>query len=160
MPELRGRLRSIGLVTAGLVITTLIFVTVAVLLLAEHIPFMQALSGNGRFAVALLAGAILTARSPSSAIAIVTELRARVAIHPDGLGVTVIMDFIVVIMLFALSSSIADALFADIPLNINFFFLLLIELVLVSTLGYALSWVLRWILPPFRCFAKKLRSSC
>lgn len=145
LPELRGRLRSIGLVTAGLVITTLIFVTVAVLLLAEHIPFMQALSGNGRFAVALLAGAILTARSPSSAIAIVTELRARGPFTQMALGVTVIMDFIV-IMLFALSSSIADALFADIPLNINFVFLLLIELVLVSTLGYALSWVLRWIL--------------
>jgi Kef-type K+ transport system membrane component KefB/Trk K+ transport system NAD-binding subunit len=145
LPELRGRLRSIGLVTAGLVLTTLVFVTGAMLLLAEYIPFMQDLGQNGRFAVALLAGAILTARSPSSAIAIVTELRARGPFTQMALGVTVIMDFIV-IMLFALSSSVADALFADVPLNISFLFLLLIELVLVGTLGFALSWVLRWIL--------------
>ncbi|MBK8905720.1 MAG: cation:proton antiporter [Anaerolineaceae bacterium] len=145
LPELRGRLRSIGLVTAGLVLATLIFVTTAVYLLADYIPFMRDLGGNGRFAVALLAGAILTARSPSSAIAIVTELRARGPFTQMALGVTVIMDFLV-IMLFALSSSIADALFANVPLNINFLFLLSIELVLVVLLGLALSGLLRWIL--------------
>lgn len=48
LPELRGRLRSIGLVTAGLVLTTLVFVTTAVFLLADYIPFMEALGGNGR----------------------------------------------------------------------------------------------------------------
>lgn len=145
LPELRGRLRSIGLVTAGLVLTTLTFITVAMLLLAEQIPFMQAMGSNGRFAIALLAGSILTARSPSSAIAIVTELRARGPFTQMALGVTVIMDFIVIV-LFALSSSVADALFADVPLNVSFVFLLLIELVLVGALGYVLSWALRWIL--------------
>lgn len=145
LPELRGRLRSIGLVTAGLVLTTLVFVTTAVLLLADQIPFLQTFGGTGRFAVALLAGAILTARSPSSAIAIVNELRARGPFTQMALGVTVIMDF-AVIVLFALSTSIADALFADVPLNINFVFLLLLELALVIGLGYVLHWVLRWIL--------------
>lgn len=145
LPELRGRLQSIGLVTAGLVITTLVFVTVAVLMLAEHVPFMQSLSNTHRFAVAILAGAILTARSPSSAIAIVTELRARGPFTQMALGVTVIMDFIV-IMLFALSTSIADALFADVAVNIGFVFLLILELTLVAALGYGLSWVLRLIL--------------
>lgn len=145
LPELRGRLRSIGLVTAGLVLTTLTFITVAMLLLAEQIPFMQAMGSHGRFAIALLAGSILTARSPSSAIAIVTELRARGPFTQMALGVTVIMDFIVIV-LFALSSSVADALFADVPLNVSFVFLLLIELVLVGALGYVLSWALRWIL--------------
>jgi Kef-type K+ transport system membrane component KefB/Trk K+ transport system NAD-binding subunit len=145
LPELRGRLRSIGLVTAGLVITTLIFVTAAVFFLAEYIPFMQALGENGRFAVALLAGAILTARSPSSAIAIVTELRARGPFTQMALGVTVIMDFLVII-LFALSSSVADALFADVPVNINFIFLVSAELIIVSTLGFLVSLALRWIL--------------
>ena len=145
LPELRGRLRSIGLVTAGLILSTLILVTTAVLLLAEYIPFMEALGGNGRFAVALLAGAILTARSPSSAIAIVTELRARGPYTQMALGVTVIMDFLVIV-LFALSSSVADALFANVPLNISFIFLVLIELLLVALLGFTLSLVLRWIL--------------
>lgn len=145
LPELRGRFRSIGLVTAGLVITTLVFITGAMLLLADNISFMQSLGNSHRFAVAILAGAILTARSPSSAIAIVTELRARGPFTQMALGVTVIMDFIV-IMLFALSSSIADALFADVPVSIGFLLLLLLELALVGLLGYTLSWVLRWIL--------------
>ena len=145
LPELRGRLRSIGLVTAGLVITTIIFITVAIWLLADHIPFMQALGGNGRFAVAILAASILTARSPSSAIAIVTELRARGPFTQMALGVTVIMDFLVIV-LFALSSSIADALFAAVPLNIGFIFLVLLELLLVAGLGFVLSRVISWIL--------------
>jgi Trk K+ transport system NAD-binding subunit/Kef-type K+ transport system membrane component KefB len=145
LPELRGRLRSISFVTAGLVITTVIMIVTAVWFLADSIPFMQELGGNGRFAVALLAGAILAARSPSSAIAIVNEMRARGPYTQMTLGVTVIMDF-VVIMLFALSSSIADALFTDVPLNISFIILLLIELVLVILFGFITSWILRWIL--------------
>lgn len=145
LPELRGRFRSINMVTVGLIIATMGLIMTAVFLLADSIPFMQALGRNGRFAVALLAAAILTASSPSSVIAIVNELRARGPYTQMSLGVTVIMDF-VVIVLFALSSSIADALFEDVPLNISFVVLLMVELVLVVVLGYIIFWVLRWIL--------------
>ncbi len=145
LPELRGRLRSINLVTAGLIIATMAFIITAVLLLADSIPFIQAMGRDGRFAVALLAAAILTASSPSSVIAVVNELRARGPYTQMSLGVTVIMDFAVII-LFALSSSVADALFEDVPLNFNFIFLLVVELLLVIVLGYSVYWALRWIL--------------
>ena len=145
LPELRGRLRSINLVSAGLIVATVGIVTTAVFLLADYIPFMQTMGGSGRFAVALLAAAILTASSPSSVIAIVNELRARGAYTQMSLGVTVIMDFGVII-LFALSSSIADALFEAVPVNISFIFLLAIELALVVVLGFAVAWLLRWVL--------------
>ena len=145
LPELRGRLRSIGFVTGGLIITTVVFVTIAMMLLADHIPFMASLAQNGRFAVALLVGSILIARSPSSAIAIVNELRAKGPYTQTALGVTVIMDFLVIIF-FALSISVADALFSDVAISLSFGLLLLGELTLVGLLGYSLSWILRWIL--------------
>ncbi|MCA9919782.1 MAG: cation:proton antiporter [Anaerolineales bacterium] len=145
LPELRGRLRSINLVSAGLILATMVILTTAVYLLADFIPFMQTMGGNGRFAVALLAAAILTASSPSSVIAIVNELRARGPYTQMSLGVTVIMDFGVII-LFALSSSVGDALFSDVPVNISFIFLLLIELALVVVLGFVVAWMLRWVL--------------
>ena len=145
LPELRGRLRSIGLVTGGLIITTLIFIVTAVLLLADSIPFMQSFGASGRFAIALLTASILVARSPSSAIAIVNELRAKGPYTQMALGVTVIMDFLV-IFLFALSSSIADALFTNVAISLNFGLLLLGELILIVLLGYMLYWVLHFIL--------------
>ena len=145
LPELRGRLRSINLVSAGLIVATMGILTTAVFLLADYIPFMQSMGASGRFAVALLAAAILTASSPSSVIAVVNELRARGPYTQMSLGVTVIMDFGVII-LFALSSSVGDALFSDVPVNISFVFLLAIELTLVVILGFAVAWLLRWVL--------------
>jgi Kef-type K+ transport system membrane component KefB/Trk K+ transport system NAD-binding subunit len=145
LPELRGRLRSINFVTVGLIIATMTLIVTAVWFLADSIPFMQTMGGSGRFAVALLAAAILSASSPSSVIAIVNELRARGPYTQMSLGVTVIMDFAVIVM-FALSSSIADALFADVPLNFSFIILLLVELILVVVFGFVTAWVLRWIL--------------
>ena len=58
-------------------------------------------------AVALLGGTIMIARSPSSALAIIKELRAWGPFTRLGLGVTVIMDA-VVIVLYAVSAEVAD----------------------------------------------------
>ena len=74
---------------------------------------------TGRLAIATLAAAILVARSPSSAIAIVNEMRARGPFTQTVLGVTVVMDFIVIV-LFAINIEIADALLTGVPLNHRF----------------------------------------
>ena len=145
LPELRGRFRSIGWITTGLVVVTWSLGTLAVVLLAEYIPFMREMSLTARIAVALLAGAILVARSPSSAIAIVSELRAKGPFTQMALGVTVIMD-VVVIVVFAMSSSVADALLTNVGINLNFLFLLIIELLLAMGLGYLLYRVLKALL--------------
>lgn len=150
MRELRKRLRSVAWVT--LLQGAVIFAMVAavILLLAEQIPFLQHLGPAGRLAVALLAASVLVARSPSSAIAVVKELGARGPFTKLALGVTMIMD-VVVIVLFAVNSSIADAVMTGGGLAPGTVALVLAEVVASAALGVALGvvlcWVLAWRLP-------------
>jgi Kef-type K+ transport system membrane component KefB len=103
------------------------------------------MSITGRIAVAILGGAILVARSPSSAIAIVNELRARGPFTRTALGVTVIMD-VVVIVLFGISASLADALLTNLPFNFGFVGLLLMEILGSISIGYLLYKILKVVL--------------
>ncbi len=143
--ELRGRLRSIGWITTGLTLATFTFGSLAVILLAERVPFMRELPVAARAAVAILAGAILVARSPSSAIAIVNELRAKGPYTQTAMGVTVIMD-VVVIVLFAVNASVADAILSELRFNLGFAGLLVLELLLAAVLGLVLWRLLQMVL--------------
>lgn len=143
--ELRGRLRSIRWVTGGLTFVTFTFGSLAVVLLSELLPFTRDLPLEGRVAVAILAGAILVARSPSSAIAIVNELRAKGPFTRTVLGVTVIMD-VVVIVLFAVNTSVADAILTEVPFDLSFIGLLTVELLLALIMGVVLWKLLQAIL--------------
>lgn len=142
LKELRDRLKSIQWITVGLVVSALCIGTVTTYYLADMIPFMQGRSVSVKIALAILAGAILVARSPSSAIAIVNELRARGTFTQIVLGVTVISD-VAVIVLFAVSSSIADVVLTNAGINISFFVSLLVAFVLTwgmaSVLGHAMK---------------------
>ena len=138
LKELRSRFKNIAWVTTGLVLSTSILGSLAFFFLTQYIPFAQGMSVTNRIAVSILAGAILVARSPSSAIAIVNELRAKGPFTQTMLGVTVIMD-VVVIILFAFNSEIAGALLADMSVDISFVALLLGELALSILLGYLLG---------------------
>ncbi len=140
--EIRQRLRSILWVTAGLVFCTFLFGSIAVYLISDMLPFMHGLPPAARLAVAILAGAILVARSPSSAVAIIKELRAKGTFTQTMLGVTVIMDA-VVIALFALNSSVADAILTGVRLNWGFLLLLAVDFGAAIALGYIVSGILR-----------------
>jgi len=145
LPELKGRFKSIGWVTFGLVAVTFTLISLTVFFLADFIPFMSDMSPVSIVAVSILAGAILVARSPSSAIAVVNELRAKGPFTQVILGVTVIMD-VVVIMVFALSASVADALLTQVRMNIGFLLLLLGELLIALIFAYGVYLVIRGIL--------------
>ena len=145
LKELRSRFKSIAWVTVGLVSSTFILGSLTVFILADRIPFMQGMSVTWRVSVSILAGAILVARSPSSAMAVVNELRAKGPFTQTALGVTVIMD-VVVITLFAINSSIADALLTDMGLNPGFLFLLVGELAIALAVACALAGLLHLIL--------------
>lgn len=145
LPELRHRLRSIAWLTLTLLISTMVIVTSAVYLLSGALPFMQDLSTVSRLAVALLAGAIFVSRSPSAAIAIVNELRAKGPMTQLVLGVIFIGDA-VVITLFAITTSVASAMIEGSPLNISFVGLLFVDLLGTALVGYALARLLHLIL--------------
>ncbi|MEK6222818.1 MAG: cation:proton antiporter, partial [Chloroflexota bacterium] len=145
LKDIRDRLKSIAWVTGGLVLATFSLITFTILALADFIPFMQDMSPSSRIAVAILGGAVLVARSPSSAIAIVNEMRAKGPFTKTALGVTVIMD-VVVILLFGLNSSIADALLTGLKFNLQFIAILLGELIASLAIAYALFKIMQKLL--------------
>ena len=143
--ELRGRFNSIAWVSIANTVLIPIFGGVTVLLLADYIPFLNGMSTAARVAVALLIGTILVARSPSSAIAIVNEMRAKGPFTQTVLGVTMITDAVVII-LFAVNSSVVSAILSDLPFDLVFLALLLGELALAVASGYLVGRLLAWIL--------------
>ena len=145
LKELKSRLAAIGWITSGLVISTFTIASLALFTLAGHIPFMAAMPVSGKIAVAILAGAILVARSPSSAIAIINELRAKGQFTKTVMGVTVIMD-VVVIVLFATATTMADALISGLTGNAGFILFLVLEIALSMSLGIPVAGILFFIL--------------
>lgn len=143
--ELRGRLHSIAWVSIANTVVIPIVGAVTILLLADYIPFLNGMSLPARAAVALVIGSILVARSPSSAIAIINEMRAKGPFTQTVLGVTMITD-VVVIVLFAVTSSFASAVLSELPFDLGFLALLVGELALALGLGYAVGLLLAWIL--------------
>jgi Trk K+ transport system NAD-binding subunit/NhaP-type Na+/H+ or K+/H+ antiporter len=143
--ELRGRFKSIAWVSIANTLLIPLFGGITILLLADSIPFLNGMSLAERIAIALVIGAILVARSPSSAIAIVNEVRAKGPFTQTVLGVTMITD-VVVIVIFAVNSSAANAVLNDLPFDIAFLLLLLGELLLAIAAGYAVGRMLKFIL--------------
>lgn len=142
--ELRSRLKSIRWITLGLVVTTFTAVGVVVLMLADWIPFIGGLGPGGRLAVALLAASVLVARSPSSAIAVVNELRARGPFTKTVLGVTVVMD-VVVIVIFGLNSSLAGVLLYGSGFHPGLIARVLAEVLLSIGAGVAIGRMIPWL---------------
>lgn len=145
LKELKKRFISISWVTLCIIAGTFPLGCAAVFLLADYIPFMQGMPPVGRLAVAMMAGAILIARSPSSAIAVVNELRARGPFTQTVLGVTMASD-VVVIVLFAINSSVADALLTGLGFSPALLIILCIELTLSLILSFGLAQLLRVVL--------------
>lgn len=142
---LKARFKSIVWVTCGASVGVFVMVVASVLLLAGHVAFLRDLGRGGQLAVALLAGSVLVARSPSSAIAVVNELRATGPFTKLVLGVTVIMD-VVVIVLFAVNSSIADAILTGAPVALGTVALVVGEVTASVLVGVALGLILDRIL--------------
>lgn len=143
--ELRGRFKSIGWVTLGNTLLVPLAGSVALFLLADFIPFMRLMSAGDRVAVSLLAGAILLARSPSSVIAIVNELRAKGPYTQTVVGVTMVID-VIVIVVFAVNLEIADAVMTHLSFNVGFMVLLLFELLISLAIGLGIGKILQWVL--------------
>ncbi len=145
LKDLRGRLKGIAWITIGQIAITLLIGSFAVYFLLGFVPFMAKLPNISRAAASIMAGAILVARSPSSAIAIINELRAKGPFTQTVLGVTVITD-VAVIILFAISSEGAGALLSNYPLNLSFATLLITELIISTLLGILLGITIKILL--------------
>jgi Trk K+ transport system NAD-binding subunit/Kef-type K+ transport system membrane component KefB len=138
-------LRNIIAIIAGLTFSVFVLGTVAFIILSGWIPFMQGMSHFEVLGVALLGATIMVARSPSSAYAVIKELRARGPFTQTVLGVTVLMDAIVIVI-FAANVSVAAVLLEDASFDMGLLFFLVFEIGLDIGIGILVGEVLRAIL--------------
>ncbi len=132
--ELRSRINSIKWMTIGQLVITFVLSSISVYFIADYIPFMKEMDAISKIAVAILFGTIFVARSPSSAIAVINEMRANGPFTKTVMGVTVVKD-VLVIILFAISFALAKAFISGETTDIYFFIILLFELLLSFGLG-------------------------
>jgi Kef-type K+ transport system membrane component KefB len=140
---LRGRARSIALLIVVTSIVVMVGVGAAFYLVAPRFGVLGGLAGFQLLAVSGVVGVIAAARSPSSAIAVISETRARGPFAETILGVSVAMDA-VVIFLFAVAMALAGLAFApseglDLPFIASLLAALVVSLLLGVALGRLLS---------------------
>lgn len=141
--ELRSRISSIKWNTFGQLVVTFVLGTAAVTLVAEYIPYMAGLPLVAKICIAMITAAIFVARSPASAIAVINELRAKGPFVQTVMGVTVVKDFLVIV-LFSICLSVSQSLINGQDFNFIEILILLMELVLSFGVGfYVFGWVLK-----------------
>lgn len=143
--EYKDRFKSIRWTTIGVLVFVFGLGTTTLYFISDHIPFMQGLPKSSIMAMSLLAGSILVAISPSSAVAIIKEIRAKGPFTQTVLGVTIIID-ILVIVIFSICSSLSDTLIAGIPINPSTILILAGEFILAICLGVIVAKIIEVIL--------------
>ncbi len=139
LESIRKRLKTIGFMLVGITSVVMGGVTLVVLAAAPLIPFMKDQPFGTRLAMAAIIGVISTARSPSSAIAVISEMRARGPFTDTVLSVTIAMD-VVVILLFGVVISVCHSLVDPAgTAGLGLILHLLFEILLTLLLGYLLG---------------------
>ncbi|VFQ44121.1 cation:proton antiporter [Desulfoluna butyratoxydans] len=95
---LSGRSLALGLNLAFQCLLVPLIVFGAIMVTAPFFAFTAQITQAQLLALALLSGIIAIARSPSSAMAIITECRARGPFTETALGITVAMDVLVIVL--------------------------------------------------------------
>ncbi|MDP7567094.1 MAG: cation:proton antiporter [Flavobacteriales bacterium] len=145
LKELRSRIRQITWITFGQLIITFCMSSIIIYYLANQIPFMVDLPENAKLAISILIGTIFVARSPSSAIAVINEMRAKGPFTSTALGVTVVKD-VLVIILFTIVFASSKSMINNELIDSIFAITLLFELVVSFVLGYFLGQLLSRIM--------------
>ena len=139
LANLRSKLKSIIFLISG--VTSVVFtgVTLVVFLLSGLMPFMSRFDTVTKIAVSAIFGVIAVARSPSSAIAVISETKAKGNYTDTVLSVTVAMD-VVIIIFFAVVMSACELLMTPgSSLSPVFLLDLLLEIVVAFVLGFLLG---------------------
>ncbi|CAN2041032.1 Sodium/hydrogen exchanger family protein [Candidatus Magnetomoraceae bacterium gMMP-15] len=118
-----------------LLVFTLIFSFVVGI--GPYFSFTRSLSSPQLISLAMLLGVVAVARSPSSAIAIISETRAKGIFTETVLGVTVAMDVLIIIF-FTLAITLANiTLNPGANMDIHVFLALSLEIMISISVGLA-----------------------
>lgn len=141
LAELRRRLKSICLGVIFQVIGIFAGVFCLIFLGRGFIPFLNHAPMPVTLAAAATIGVLAIARSPSSAIAVISENKAKGPFTETTLGVTVIID-VLVIALFAATVSVGLTLTRpDVDLDVIFLMTVGMELAGSIAAGVAFGWI-------------------
>ncbi len=139
--DIRDNKRIIGWAIVGLMSVVFLGSTLLFLAFSKVFAFTRDLDFPSLLVMAAVLGAIATARSPASAIAIIKETRAHGVFTEIVLGVTVAMD-ILAIILFALVVSVGQAVLGSTGLDPAFIVGLSLEILSSLAIGTALGFIL------------------
>lgn len=146
LKDLRKQVKTILLITFGIITVMMILGSVLIFILTKSIPFTAGMDFHSRLAVALLGATILLALSPPSTIAVIKELKAKGQFTRTALTVTVCID-VVIVFLFAISVNIVEPLLdSKKSFDLWFLFLLLLDLVLAFGGGFLMGKLLEFAL--------------
>ena len=132
---LRSRFKSIKWMTIGQLVVTFVVSTLVIYYFSDFVPFMKNMTSLERLGVAMLFGTIFVARSPSSAVAIINEMRAYGPFTKTVMGVTVIKDVLVILLFSAVFAFMKNVSLGD-DIDALFFILLIIEIFVSVLLGF------------------------
>jgi Kef-type K+ transport system membrane component KefB len=139
LPNIRKVLKSILFFIPGITLFVFSITTTIVFLLSNNMPFMSDFNVPARLAVSAIFGTIAVACSPSSAIAIISETKAKGRYTDTVLSVIVAMDVLIIIT-FAVVISIAQiSIKSQGGLNFSLIFSLLFKITVAFLLGFLLG---------------------
>ncbi len=142
--ELKDSLKSIKYNTFSQLLLTFVISAFGIYLLADYIPFMSHLETNIKVSISALLGTIFIARSPSSAIAIIKELRAKGTFVSTAIGVIVLIDVLVVVF-FAIVFSFTESIIDHIQINISLFGIIILELFSAILLAFIIAKIMEFV---------------
>jgi len=145
LKELRSRYKSITWMTFGQLVITFVLSTIIILFIADYVPFMKDFDFWIRFSIAILLATIFVARSPASAIAIIKEMRAKGPFTQTAMGVTVVID-VLVIILFTVTFSIAKVIISGHEFNLLVEVMLFVELILSIVFGLLFGKIISFLM--------------
>jgi len=139
LSNIRRILKPIIYYISGVTLVVFTGITLLVFSISSLIPFLSGLNLSVKLAVSAIFGIITVARSPSSAIAIISETKAKGPYTDLVLSVSVAMD-VIIIMLFAVIISVSQIfIHTKGGLDLSFIAALIFEIAVAFLLGYLLG---------------------
>lgn len=142
LDDLRSRIKSIKWMVFSQLSFTFIISSIIIYLAANQIPFMATFALSTKIGISILFATIFVARSPSSAIALINEMRAYGPFTKTVMGVTVVKD-VIVIILFAICFSLAKTMIKGEAIGVLFLVILSLELLITIGCGIIFGKILQ-----------------
>lgn len=137
-PDLKALYRPIVAYLSAIVAGTMLFVSLAIVAISSNVSWIKHTNATCQAQIPLLYSVLMVARSPASAIALISEYRLAGSFTKTVLGITVVSD-IALLILYAVVSSITMSACSSTAFSSVLFAGILLSVGLSCALGCALG---------------------